>query len=389
MGGLHVAETATHWRHSTARPMVTVAELLGRVTAVPRGSACTPAVCEHKPGVSVDALLRREGRAIQAQGRPAHPHGLLSATPDGGSPGRRLQAAVAVSTFLAAGSVVGVALSNNTADYELGNTAQPVDAPPVGQSPPASTDRQTLVPGQQSPVLGAATSTGALAAGSGPSADWTSVAFPPTAGSSASDPSAGSTETSDTSADAAAASSDEASKADAEPRGDDDNSGSDDDGDDDTRSSGSSSRNSESTPASSSPQDREIALADDSSDKTAAATSQALIPADVAPSGATPGGATPGGATPDGAESGEESSSGGAVSIDDPDGQDTPPAASDSTEDGPDAVDESGDSTDTESRTDEAAGDSDVKSGSSSADEPDKAAETSDGGDGSAGVSAS
>src|SRR4051794_9977499 len=102
MGGLHVADMATHWRHSTARPMVTVAELLSRVAAVPRGSACAPAVCEHEPGVSVDALLRREGRPVPAQERPAaHPLGRLSVPPDGGSAGRRLRAAAAVSTFLA------------------------------------------------------------------------------------------------------------------------------------------------------------------------------------------------------------------------------------------------------------------------------------------------
>jgi hypothetical protein len=378
-----VAETATHWRHSTARPMVTVAELLGRVAAVPRGSACTPAVCEHEPGMSVDALLRREGRATQAQERPAHPHGRLSATPDGGSPGRRLRTAAAVSTFLAAGSVVGVALSNNTAEYELGNTAQPVDTPPVGQSPPASTGGPNLVPGQQSPVLGAAASTGGLP---GPATDWTSVAFPPTTGSSVSDPSTGSAETPDTAADAAAASGDEASRADAEPR--DDDSGSNDDGDDGARSSGSDSRDSESTPASSSPQDEDLALADDGSDKPAPASPEAPTPDDVAPDDAAPVDAAPDGATPDDGVSGEESGSGGAGSTDDPDGQDTSPAVSDSTEDGPDVGDESGDSTDTDSRTDDAAGDSDATTDSSSADEPDEA-EASDGGDGSAGEAAS
>jgi hypothetical protein len=378
-----VAETATHWRHSTARPMVTVAELLGRVAAVPRGSACTPAVCEHEPGMSVDALLRREGRATQAQERPAHPHGRLSATPDGGSPGRRLRTAAAVSTFLAAGSVVGVALSNNTAEYELGNTAQPVDTPPVGQSPPASTGGPNLVPGQQSPVLGAAASTGGLP---GPATDWTSVAFPPTTGSSVSDPSTGSAETPDTAADAAAASGDEASRADAEPR--DDDSGSNDDGDDGARSSGSDSRDSESTPASSSPQDEDLALADDGSDKPAPASPEAPTPDDVVPDDAAPVDAAPDGATPDDGVSGEESGSGGAGSTDDPDGQDTSPAVSDSTEDGPDVGDESGDSTDTDSRTDDAAGDSDATTDSSSADEPDEA-EASDGGDGSAGEAAS
>jgi hypothetical protein len=379
-----VAETATHWRHSTARPMVTVAELLGRVAAVPRGSACTPAVCEHEPGMSVDALLRREGRATQAQERPAHPHGRLSATPDGGSPGRRLRTAAAVSTFLAAGSVVGVALSNNTAEYELGNTAQPVDTPPVGQSPPASTGGPNLVPGQQSPVLGAAASTGGLP---GPATDWTSVAFPPTTGSSVSDPSTGSAETPDTAADAAAASGDEASRDDAEPR-DDDDSGSNDDGDDGARSSGSDSRDSESTPASSSPQDEDLALADDGSDKPAPASPEAPTPDDVVPDDAAPVDAAPDGATPDDGVSGEESGSGGAGSTDDPDGQDTSPAVSDSTEDGPDVGDESGDSTDTDSRTDDAAGDSDATTDSSSADEPDEA-EASDGGDGSAGEAAS
>ena len=218
-----MAEMATRWRHSTARPMVTVAELLGRAAAVPRGSACTPAVSDHEPGVSVDALLRREGRATPAQDRPAHPHARRSAIPDGGSPGRTRRTAVAASTLLAAGSVVGVSLSSNTTEYaELGNTAQPVDTPPVGQSPPAPAGGQNLVPGQQSPVLGAAASTGGLAAGSGPSADWTAVAFPPTAGSSAADPSAGSAKTPDTAADAALASGDKRRAADPEPRGDDD-----------------------------------------------------------------------------------------------------------------------------------------------------------------------
>ena len=64
---------------------------------------------------------------------------------------------MAVSTLLAAGSVVGVALGSNTTTYtELGNTAQPVDAPPVGQSPAGE---QNLVPGEQPPVLDDAAST--------------------------------------------------------------------------------------------------------------------------------------------------------------------------------------------------------------------------------------
>jgi hypothetical protein len=365
-----VAEMATRWRRSTARSMVTVAELLDRAAAVPRGSACTPAMSERRPAVSVDALLRREGRATQAQDRPAHPHGRRSATPDGGSPGRTRRTAVAASTLLAAGSVIGVALSSNTTEYaELGNTAQPVDAPPVGQSPPTPAGGQNLAPGEQTSVLGAAASTGALTAGSGPSADWTAVAFPPTTGSSADDPSAGSAETSDTTADAAAASGDEASAADPESRGDDDISGSDDDGNGGTPSSGSGSR-AGSTPASSTPQDDDVVLADGGSADPAPATSEDLIPDGVAP----------GGAAPDGGESG-----GGAVSVDDQDDQDAPPAADDSTEEGPGAVDEAGSSTDTESGTDEATGDSDAESGSSSADEPDGAAEATDGGDGSAG----
>lgn len=356
-----MAEMATPWRRSPARPMITVAELLDRVAAVPRGSAHPPAVCDHDPGVSVDALLRREGRAAQGQDRPARLHG--------GSPAQTRRAAVAVSTFLAAGSVVGVALSNNTATYELGTTAQPVDAPPVGQSAPAPAGG----PDQQATVLDTSAGPGALAAGSEPSADWTAVAFPPAVGASTGDPSAGSADTSATSA----TSGDEASKADAETRGDDDNSGSDD-GDGGTRSSASNSRDSDSTPASSTSRDDEVVVADGGSAKPAPATSEALIP----------GGVAPGDAAPDGAQSGEETA-GGAVSVDDPDGEDTAPASGDSTEEGSDPADESGDSTDTGSDTDEAAGASDADSGSSSADEQSKTAEATDGDDGgSAGESA-
>jgi hypothetical protein len=394
-GGLHVAEMATRWRRPTARPMVTVAELLARAAAVPRGSACTPVVSDHTPGVSVDALLRREGRATPAKDRPAHPHARRSAIPDGGSPGRTRRAAVAASTLLAAGSVVGVSLSSNSTGYaELGNTAQPVNAPPVGQSPPAPAGGQNIVPGEQAPVLGATASTGALAAGSGPSADWTAVAFPPTAGSRAADPSVGSAKTSDTTADAAIASGDKTSAADPEPRGDEDTSGSDDDGDGGTPSSGSRARGSVSTPASSTPPDDDVVLAEGGPAEPAPATSEALIPGGAAPDGpapdsttpdsTTPDSTTPDSGAPDGGESGEESS-GGAGSVDDPDDQDTPPAADDSTEQSPDALDESGSSTDTESGTDEGTGGSDAESGSSSSDEPDSAAEASDGGDGSAG----
>jgi hypothetical protein len=396
-----VAEMATRWRRPTARPMVTVAELLARAAAVPRGSACTPVVSDHTPGVSVDALLRREGRATPAKDRPAHPHARRSAIPDGGSPGRTRRAAVAASTLLAAGSVVGVSLSSNSTGYaELGNTAQPVNAPPVGQSPPAPAGGQNIVPGEQAPVLGATASTGALAAGSGPSADWTAVAFPPTAGSRAADPSVGSAKTSDTTADAAIASGDKTSAADPEPRGDEDTSGSDDDGNGDTPpSSGSRARGSVSTPASSTPPDDDVVLADGGPAEPAPATSEALIPGGAAPDGpapdsttpdsttpdsTTPDSTTPDSGAPDGGESGEESS-GGAGSVDDPDDQDTPPAADDSTEQSPDALDESGSSTDTESGTDEGTGGSDAESGSSSSDEPDSAAEASDGGDGSAG----
>jgi hypothetical protein len=390
-----VAEMATRWRRPTARPMVTVAELLARAAAVPRGSACTRVVSDHTPGVSVDALLRREGRATPAKDRPAHPHARRSAIPDGGSPGRTRRAAVAASTLLAAGSVVGVSLSSNSTGYaELGNTAQPVNAPPVGQSPPAPAGGQNIVPGEQAPVLGATASTGALAAGSGPSADWTAVAFPPTAGSRAADPSVGSAKTSDTTADAAIASGDKTSAADPEPRGDEDTSGSDDDGNGGTPSSGSRARGSVSTPASSTPPDDDVVLADGGPAEPAPATSEALIPGGAAPDGpapdsttpdsTTPDSTTPDSGAPDGGESGEESS-GGAGSVDDPDDQDTPPAADDSTEQSPDALDESGSSTDTESGTDEGTGGSDAESGSSSSDEPDSAAEASDGGDGSAG----
>ena len=385
-----MAEMATRWRRPTARPMVTVAELLARAAAVPRGSACTPVVSDHTPGVSVDALLRREGRATPAKDRPAHPHARRSAIPDGGSPGRTRRAAVAASTLLAAGSVVGVSLSSNSTGYaELGNTAQPVNAPPVGQSPPAPAGGQNIVPGEQAPVLGATASTGALAAGSGPSADWTAVAFPPTAGSRAADPSVGSAKTSDTTADAAIASGDKTSAADREPRGDEDTSGSDDDGDGGTPSSGSRARGSVSTPASSTPPDDDVVLAEGGPAEPAPATSEALIPGGAAPEGpapdsTTPDSTTPDSGAPDGGESGEESS-GGAGSVDDPDDQDTPPAADDSTEQSPDALDESGSSTDTESGTDEGTGGSDAESGSSSSDEPDSAAEASDGGDGSAG----
>ena len=409
-GGLHVAEMATRWRRPTARPMVTVAELLARAAAVPRGSACTPVVSDHTPGVSVDALLRREGRATPAKDRPAHPHARRSAIPDGGSPGRARRAAVAASTLLAAGSVVGVSLSSNSTGYaELGNTAQPVNAPPVGQSPPAPAGGQNIVPGEQAPVLGATASTGALAAGSGPSADWTAVAFPPTAGSRAADPSVGSAKTSDTTADAAIASGDKTSAADREPRGDEDTSGSDDDGNGGTPSSGSGARGSVSTPASSTPPDDDVVLAEGGPAEPAPATSEALIPGGAAPDvpapdsttpdsttpdsttpdsttpdSTTPDSTTPDSGAPDGGESGEESS-GGAGSVDDPDDQDTPPAADNSTEQSPDALDESGSSTDTESGTDEGTGGSDAESGSSSSDEPDSAAEASDGGDGSAG----
>ena len=383
-----MAEMATRWRRPTARPMVTVAELLARAAAVPRGSACTRVVSDHTPGVSVDALLRREGRATPAKDRPAHPHARRSAIPDGGSPGRTRRAAVAASTLLAAGSVVGVSLSSNSTGYaELGNTAQPVNAPPVGQSPPAPAGGQNIVPG-------ATASTGALAAGSGPSADWTAVAFPPTAGSRAADPSVGSAKTSDTTADAAIASGDKTSAADPEPRGDEDTSGSDDDGNGGTPSSSSRARGSVSTPASSTPPDDDVVLADGGPAEPAPATSEALIPGGAAPDGPTPDSTTPDSTTPDsttpdsgapdGGESGEESS-GGAGSVDDPDDQDTPPAADDSTEQSPDALDESGSSTDTESGTDKGTGGSDAESGSSSSDEPDSAAEASDGGDGSAG----
>ena len=289
-----MAEMATRWRRPTARPMVTVAELLARAAAVPRGSACTPVVSDHTPGVSVDALLRREGRATPAKDRPAHPHARRSAIPDGGSPGRTRRAAVAASTLLAAGSVVGVSLSSNSTGYaELGNTAQPVNAPPVGQSPPAPAGGQNIVPGEQAPVLGATASTGALAAGSGPSADWTAVAFPPTAGSRAADPSVGSAKTSDTTADAAIASGHKTSAADPEPRGDEDTSGSDDDGNGGTPSSGSRARGSVSTPASSTPPDDDVVLAEGGPAEPAPATSEALIPGGAAPDVPAPDSTTP------------------------------------------------------------------------------------------------
>ena len=384
-----MAEMATRWQRSTARPMVTVAQLLDRAAAASRGSTCPPAVSEPEPAVSVDALLRREGRATQAQDGTAHPHRRRSPIPDGGSPGRARRTAVAASTLLAAGSVVGVALASNTPEYELGNTAQPVNDPPVGQSSSTPTGELALVPGEQAPILGAAASTGAPAAGSGPSADWTAVAFPPTAGPNAGDPTAISAETSDTTV-AAAPSSDEASAADPEPRGND-TSASDDD-DSGSRSSDSDSRGSASTPASSAPKDDDVVLADGGSARPAPATPEAATPEAATPEAATPEAATPdagapddpapegaaaGGAAAEDGESGEESN--GGATVDDPNDQDTPPVTDDSTEKAPAAVDESSSSTDSDS--DEASVDSDAKTDSSSADEPDGAAVAPDSGD--------
>lgn len=341
-----MAEMATPWRRSPARPTISVAELLDRVAAVPRGTAHAPAVCDHEPGVSVDALLRREGRAAQGQDRSARPHG--------GAPAQTRRAAVAVSTFLAAGSVVGVALSSSgTAQYELGTTAQPVDAPPVGQGAPAPV-------GGQAPVLDTPAAAGALAAGSEPSPDWTAVAFPPAVGSSAGDPAAGSAGAPEPSAPstASATSGDEASNADADAR-DDDESGSDDDRDGGTRSSASDSRDSDSpSDRSTSRDDDEVVLAEGGSATPAPAPTDAVIP----------GGVAAGDADADDAESGA-GTGGGAGSVDDADDGDSTPATDDSIDEGPDAADGSG--TDTGSDTDgaAAAGDSDSESGSSTDEE--------------------
>ncbi|OLS97666.1 hypothetical protein BJF90_42490 [Pseudonocardia sp. CNS-004] len=91
--------------------MITVADLLSRNAPAPlrEGDPDTD-------GISVGALLRREGRAPRAADRPVQPRPRQQQAPsddDDGRPDRRVlvrRGAIAAGTLLAAGSVVGATL---------------------------------------------------------------------------------------------------------------------------------------------------------------------------------------------------------------------------------------------------------------------------------------
>lgn len=162
-----------------ATEVITVADLLSRNAPAPlrEGDPDTD-------GISVGALLRREGHAPRAAARPAQPRPRQqeASSDDDGRPDRRVlvrRGAIAAGTLLAAGSVLGATLFTDV-------------VPTVNQAPtPGGEDDGGAYPGQglldpEGPVdapadpvvIDQAAATDPLDPGTAAPTDWVPVAFP-------------------------------------------------------------------------------------------------------------------------------------------------------------------------------------------------------------------
>lgn len=162
-----------------ATEVITVADLLSRNAPAP--------LREGEPdtdGISVGALLRREGRGPRAADRPVQPRPRQqqASSDDDGRPDRRVlvrRGAIAAGTLLAAGSVLGATLFTDV-------------VPTVNQAPtPGGEDDGGAYPGQglldpEGPVdapadpvvIDQAAATDPLDPGTAAPTDWVPVAFP-------------------------------------------------------------------------------------------------------------------------------------------------------------------------------------------------------------------
>jgi hypothetical protein len=160
-----------------ATEVITVADLLSRNAHVP--------VREAEPdtsGISVGALLRREGRIPHAADRPLQPRPRRQATDDKSGAGRRAlvrRGAIAAGTLLAAGSVVGAAILTDvapTANQGADADGAEDDSPYPGQGLLDPEDPAGTQPGTVS--IDQAAASDPLDPGAPASSDWVPVAFP-------------------------------------------------------------------------------------------------------------------------------------------------------------------------------------------------------------------
>jgi hypothetical protein len=160
-----------------ATEVITVADLLSRNAHAP--------VREAEPdtsGISVGALLRREGRIPHDVDRPLQPRPRRQATDDKSGAGRRAlvrRGAIAAGTLLAAGSVVGAAILTDvapTANQGADADGAEDDSPYPGQGLLDPEDPAGTQPGTVS--IDQAAASDPLDPGAPASSDWVPVAFP-------------------------------------------------------------------------------------------------------------------------------------------------------------------------------------------------------------------
>ncbi|WP_345612679.1 hypothetical protein [Pseudonocardia adelaidensis] len=162
--------------------MITVADLLSRNAPAPFREA-DPDIEPDTEGISVGALLRREGRAPRAADRPLQPRPRQQAARDdeGGSDRSVLvrRGAIAAGTLLAAGSVLGAALLTDvtpTANQTPAPGGAEDDAPYPGQG--LLDPEGPVAAPPDSVMIDQAAARDPLDPGTPAPSDWVPVAFP-------------------------------------------------------------------------------------------------------------------------------------------------------------------------------------------------------------------
>jgi hypothetical protein len=156
--------------------VLTVADLLSRNAPVP---------VKPEPdtgGISVGALLRREGRAPHAADRPLQPRPHQQAADEEGGTGRRTlvrRGAIAAGTLVAAGSMFGAAVLTDitpTGNQDDRSGGAEEDGPYPGQG--LLDQEDPVITPADSVVVDQAAAANQLDAGSPAPSDWIPVAFP-------------------------------------------------------------------------------------------------------------------------------------------------------------------------------------------------------------------
>ena len=159
-----------------ATEVITVADLLSRHAPVP--------VQRQEPdtgGISVGALLRREGRAPHSDRLQVRPQQQAPASNEGGTDRRILvrRGAIAAGTLLAAGSVLGAAMLADvapTANQGPATGGAEDDGPYAGQG--LLDPEGPVAAPQDSVVIDQAAARDALDPGAAAPSNWVPVAFP-------------------------------------------------------------------------------------------------------------------------------------------------------------------------------------------------------------------